>query len=149
MLLIAQGIKIKDTEDFTLSLISDPRASIKEGGLFIGAEIEYSGSIYTRVGISNFAVLKDGYTELIGGIGINLSSGYFENVRYYTGIRLGVIKRRSANAAAGIEAGIDFKLGDKGFIGLRAIYDYKSDSKFYDYSKEMQGNGFIRIGTKF
>jgi hypothetical protein len=62
---------------------------------------------------------------------------------------LGVIKRRSANAAAGIEAGIDFKLGDKGFIGLRAIYDYKSDSKFYDYSKEMQGNGFIRIGTKF
>jgi hypothetical protein len=54
MLLIAQGIKIKDTEDFTLFNF-DPRASIKEGGLFIGAEIEYSGSIYTRVGISNFA----------------------------------------------------------------------------------------------
>jgi hypothetical protein len=52
---INSSIKIKDTEDFTLSLISD-RASIKEGGLFIGAEIEYSGSIYTRVGISNFAV---------------------------------------------------------------------------------------------
>jgi hypothetical protein len=86
-----------------LSLISD-RASIKEGGLFIGAEIEYSGSIYTRVGISNFAVLKDGYTELIGGIGINLSSGYFENVRYYTGLDW-VIKRRSANAAAGIRSG--------------------------------------------
>jgi hypothetical protein len=30
--------------------------------LFIGAEIEYSGAVYTRVGISNFAVLKDGYT---------------------------------------------------------------------------------------
>jgi hypothetical protein len=37
------------------------------------------------------------------------------------------------------EAGIDFKLGDKGFIGLRAIYDYKSDSKFYDYSKKCKG----------
>jgi hypothetical protein len=41
--------------------------------LFIGAEIEYSGAVYTRVGISNFAVLKDGYTELIGGIGVNFS----------------------------------------------------------------------------
>jgi hypothetical protein len=60
--------------------------------LFIGAEIEYSGAVYTRVGISNFAVLKDGYTELIGGIGVNFSSGYFDTVRYYTGIRLGVIK---------------------------------------------------------
>jgi hypothetical protein len=56
--------------------------------LFIGAEIEYSGAVYTRVGISNFAVLKDGYTELIGGIGVNFSSGYFDTVRYYTGIRL-------------------------------------------------------------
>jgi hypothetical protein len=35
--------------------------------LFIGAEIEYSGAVY-GVGISNFAVLKDGYTELIGGM---------------------------------------------------------------------------------
>jgi hypothetical protein len=59
--------------------------------LFIGAEIEYSGAVYTRVGISNFAVLKDGYTELIGGMG-ELLSGYFDTVRYYTGIRLGVIK---------------------------------------------------------
>jgi hypothetical protein len=69
-----------------LSLITDP-SSFKEGGLFIGAEIEYSGAVYTRVGISNFAVLK-GYTELIGGIGVNFSSGYFDTVRYYTGIRL-------------------------------------------------------------
>jgi hypothetical protein len=37
--------------------------------LFIGAEIEYSGAVYTRVGISNFAVLKDGYTELIEELG--------------------------------------------------------------------------------
>jgi hypothetical protein len=77
--------------------------------LFIGAEIEYSGAVYTRVGISNFAVLKDGYTELIGGIGVNFSSG-FHTVRYYTGIRLGV--RQAGNATAGLEAGIDFKITD-------------------------------------
>ena len=149
VLLIAQGLKLKDTEDFTISIITDPRASFKEGGLFIGGEIEYSGAIYTRVGVSNFAVLKDGYTEIIGGIGVNFSSGYFDTVRYYTGIRLGVIKRQSANATAGLEAGIDFKLGDKSFIGLRATYDYRSDQEFYDYPNHMIGSGFIRIGTKF
>lgn len=149
VLLMAQGLKLKDTEDFTISVITDPRASIKDGGLFIGGEIEYSGTIYTRVGVSNFAVLKDGYTELIGGIGINLTSGYFDNIRYYTGVRLGVIKRKAANATAGLEAGIDFKIGEKAFIGLRATYDYRSDFEFYDYPNEMRGSGFIRIGTNF
>jgi hypothetical protein len=60
-MMMMAGFHLKDSEDFTLSLITDPRASFK-GGLFIGAEIEYSGAVYTRVGISNFAVLKDGYT---------------------------------------------------------------------------------------
>lgn len=147
--MLAQGLKLKDTEDFTVSVITDPRASFKEGGLFIGGEIEYSGTIYTRVGVSNFAVLKDGYTEIIGGIGVNFSSGYFEKVRYYTGIRLGIIKRQSANATAGIEAGMDFMINDNLFIGMRATYDYRSDFKFYDYPNEMRGSGFIRIGTKF
>lgn len=145
----SQGIRIKDSENFTLSSIIDPGASIKEGGLFIGAEIEYSGAIYTRVGVANFQVLKDGYTELIGGIGLNLTSGYFEKVRYYSGIRLGVIKRKAANATAGIEAGIDFKLGEKAFIGFRTSFDYRSDFEFYDYPNQMQGSGYIRIGTNF
>ena len=149
LLITAQGLQLKDNEDFTISFITDPRASFKEGGFFIGAEIEYSGTIYTRVGVSNFAVLQDGYTELIGGIGVNFSSGYFDNVRYYTGVRLGVIKRKAGNATAGLEAGIDFKLGDKAFIGLRATYDYRSDQEFYDYPNHMIGSGFIRLGTNF
>ena len=145
----AQGLKLKDTEDFTISIIIDPRASFKEKELFIGGEIEYSGAIYTRVGISNFAVLEDGYTEIIGGIGLNFSSGYFEKFRYYTGIRLGIIKRQSVNPTAGFEAGMDFMISDNLFIGIRATYDYRSDFKFYDYPNEMRGSGFIRVGTKF
>ena len=145
----AQGFQFKETENFTLSTIIDPRASIKEGGLFIGAEIEYSGKIYTRAGIANFSVLKDGYTEIIGGIGLKFSSGYFENIRYYTGVRLGVIKRKAANATAGLEAGIDFKIGEKAFIGLRTSYDYRSDQAFYDYPNHMIGSGYVRIGTNF
>lgn len=145
----AQGFQFKDTENFTVSTIIDPRASITEKGLFIGAEIEYSGTVYTRVGVANFQVLKDGYTELIGAIGLNFTSGYFERIRYYTGIRLGVIKRKRANATAGLEAGIDFKIGEKAFIGLRTSYDYRSDFQFYDYPNQMRGSGFIRIGTNF
>jgi hypothetical protein len=148
-LLNAQGFQFKKSEDFTLSTIIDPGASIKEGGLFIGGEIEYSGTVYTRLGVANFQVLKDGYTELIGGIGLNFTSGYFEKIRYYTGIRLGVIKRKAANATAGLEAGIDFKIGEKVFIGLRTSYDYRSDFQFYDYPNQMRGSGFIRIGTNF
>ncbi|OYX86777.1 MAG: hypothetical protein B7Y83_00115 [Flavobacteriales bacterium 32-34-25] len=148
-LLNAQGFQFKETENFTISTIIDPGASIKEGGLFIGAEIEYSGTVYTRVGVANFQVLKDGYTELIGGIGLNFTSGYFDKVRYYTGIRLGVIKRKAANATAGLEAGIDFKIGNKAFIGLRTSYDYRSDQAFYDYPNHMIGSGYLRFGTNF
>jgi hypothetical protein len=41
---------------------------------------------------------------------VNFSSGYFDTVRYYTGIRLGVIKDKQETA--GLEAGIDFKITD-------------------------------------
>jgi hypothetical protein len=37
-----------------------------------------------------------------------------------------------------LEAGIDFKITDNLFIGMRATYDYRSDFKFYDYPNEMQ-----------
>ena len=145
----AQNLRFNETEYFTASIILDPYASVKSNGLFIGAEIEYVGLIYTRAGIANFAVLEDGYTEVIGAIGLNLTSGYFEKVRYYAGGRLGVIKRQSANATAGLEAGIDLSLGESFFIGLRATYDYRSDFAFYDYPNEMRYNGLVRVGVKF
>jgi hypothetical protein len=39
-----------------------------------------------------------------------LLSGYFDTVRYYTGIRLGVIKDKQEMPP--LEAGIDFKITD-------------------------------------
>jgi hypothetical protein len=145
----AQDLRFNDKEYFTASMILDPNASIKESGLFIGGEIEYVGLIYTRIGIANFAVLEDGYTEAIGAIGLNLTSGYFDKVRYYAGGRLGVIKRQATNATAGVECGFDFLLGETAFVGLRAVYDYRSDQDFYDYPNEMRYSGFIRLGFKF
>jgi hypothetical protein len=145
----AQALKFNDVEYFTASIIVDPSASIKENGLFIGSEIEYVGLIYTRVGISSFAVLEDGYIEAIGGIGLNLTSGYFNTTRYYFGGRLGVINRQSTNPTAGVEAGFDINLGESFFLGLRATYDYRSDQEFYDYPNHMQYSGFIRLGYKW
>ena len=142
-------LRFNDVEYFTVSMINDPRASIKEGGIYIGGEIEYVGTIYTRVGVDNFAVLQDGYTAVIGGIGLNLTSGYFEKVRYYAGIRLGTIKRATTNATAGLEAGIDFSIGKNAFVGLRTSYDYRSDQGFYDYPNSMKNSGYVRFGIKF
>ena len=102
-----------------------------------------------EAGIATFATLEDGYTEAIGGIGINLTSGYFDKVRYYAVGRLGVIVRQSANATAGVECGFDMLLSDTVFIGLRATYDYRSDFAFYDYPNEMRFTGLVRVGVKF
>lgn len=146
---LSAQVRFNETEYFTVSVISDPYASAKEKGLLIGGEIEYVGLIYTRVGITHFEALKDGYTDFIGGIGVNLTSGYFGEVRYYGGVRLGVIKRESANATAGGELGIDFKLGNTLFMGVRGTLDYRSDQEFYDYPNNIMPSGFLRIGFKF
>ena len=142
-------IRFNDVEYFTISMINDPRASVKEGGFYIGGELEYVGKIYTRVGVDNFSVLQDGYTAVVGGIGLNLTSGYFEKIRYYAGVRLGAIKRAETNATAGLEAGIDFSVGENAFIGIRTSYDYRSDQEFYDYPNHMITSGYLRFGIKF
>ena len=64
---------------------------LKKNGLYIGGEVEYVGSVYTRFSISNVSSLNEGYTDILGGVGASFTSGWFENTRYYTGIRLGMI----------------------------------------------------------
>ncbi len=142
-------LRFNDVEYFTFSVISDPVASVKESGLYIGGEIEYVGTIYTREGVSNFSVLQDGYTSLIGGIGLNLTSGYFNKIRYYAGVRLGVVTRAASNGTAGIEAGIDFSIDENAFLGLRTTYNYHSDKDFYTYTNYMTNSNFIRFGIRF
>ena len=59
-------LRFNYVEYFTISMINDTRASVKEGGFYIGGELEYVGKIYTRIGVDNFAVLEDGYTAVVG-----------------------------------------------------------------------------------
>lgn len=142
-------IQDSDQEYFIVSSTVDPNASRKEHGLNIGAEIEYSGRLYVRASVNRFEALKDGYTDFIGAIGVNFTSGHFGDWRYYSGIRLGAIKRKRANATAGAEIGIDYMISDNFFAGLRGTLDYRSDFEFYDYPNQIRPSGFIRIGLRF
>lgn len=135
-------------EYFTISLITNPYASYKEKGMYIGAEVEYVGNLYVRAGVDNFSVLEDGYTSFIGGIGINQMYGFDDQIRTYAGARLGVIKRASGNGTAGVEVGIDYNFNGW-LIGTRVSYDYKSDQEFYYYPDYLKFSGFLRIGKQF
>lgn len=149
-LLLLLPLIASSQEYFTASVIVDPRASLSQNGLFIGAEIEYTGKIYTRLGVANFAVLEDGYTEMMGGIGMNVKGIFLgKDFRNYAGIRLGVVNRKSGNGTAGVEIGTETDISDNVFIGIRGIYDHRSDSAFYNYPNEMKFTGLVRIGYKF
>lgn len=147
-----QNIKFNNKEYFTLSTSIDPSSSIKEKGLDILAEIEYVGLIYTKFGFESFSVLKGGYTDIHGALGINLTSGYFEKIRYYGGFRSSMIFRNRSYAwNPGLELGFDYQLSDNFFIGLRSTLDRRNDQKIQDYSlkPENQISGFIRLGYRW
>ena len=136
-------------EHFRLSIITDPYASYKEGGLYIGGSLEYTGLVSIGANVKTFSALEDDYIALFGNIDLNFTSGYNHNIRYYLGGRLGAINRQSTNAFAGIHSGIDINLTKTMFIGGRLSYDYRSDQEFYDYPNHMQYNGYLRLGFKF
>lgn len=142
------NFRLNKTEYFATAIVIDPGASIKEKGLNIGAEIEYVRSIYVKASVTNFAVLKDGYTDIIGSAGLSFTSGYFEKVRYYAGGRLGFIHRSATYPTAGVECGIDFMISDNTFIGFRSTYDCRGDADYYD-GDEYRYSGFVKLGMKF
>ena len=141
--------RLNKKESFNFGIVVDPNASIKEHGLNIGAEIEYVGLVYTRASITYFSALKYGYTDFIGAFGINFTSGMWEKFRYYTGGRLGLIRRLSNTyPTAGLEAGIDYNITNKISIGLRTTYDKRTDFMIYNEPQVMRQSGFIKVGFK-
>ena len=145
------GLRINKTEFFTTSVAVDPSASIKENGLDIVGEIEYAGSVYVKVGFESFSALYGGYTDVHGAIGINFTSGYFETMRYYAGVRTACIFRDGGfGINFGLESGIDYQLSDNLFIGLRATYDRRNEQKIiFGWEPETKLSGFLRIGYRW
>ncbi len=138
----SQGFRINDTKEANFYVIVDPNASIKENGLNIGIGIEHMEKVYVGASVTNFAVLKDGYTEVIGSFGVPFTSGHFSKTKYYIGLRAGYIFRKATYPTAGLEAGINQKITEKISIGVKITYIYRSDFEFYDFPNEFRPSGF-------
>lgn len=143
-------IRLNDDEYFTVSVIADPITSSEKNGICLGGELEYVGTVYVRTSITRLeASGDDSYTTFVGAFGLNLTYGYFSKFRYYTGARLGTIKRKKANAMVGAELGVDYLINDNFFVGLRGTLDHYSDNEFYQNSNKIKPNSFFRIGITF
>ena len=152
----AQLIKFGTTEYGTVSAFVDPVGSCKERGLDFGAELEYVGNWgYVKTGFQMFPALLDGYTDVVGGAGLNFNTYPFDYLRFYSGVRLGYIfrgiglERGRTYPLAGIEGGIDFNLNDKWFIGVSAIGDWREDFMYSGANPEFQTSGRVRVGRRF
>lgn len=147
----AQGLRFPDKEFFTVSISADPKASINEKGIDYVGELEYAGKIYTKIGFESFSALQGGYTDIHCGIGANLTSGYFDQIRYYAGTRIACVFRDNGHAINYcLEAGIDYNISDSFFVGLRGTLDKRNDQKvIFNWTAETIPSAFIRIGYKW
>lgn len=146
------GFRLNPTEFFTVSVFTDPTSSIKENGLDIGTEIEFVGKGgYVKLGVESFSVLEGGYTDLHAGGGISLTSGMYEDWRYYAGARVACVWRDGGYGINyGAEGGIDYDIAHNLAIGLRATYDYRAEQEIiFNWKPETKFSGFIRICYKW
>lgn len=139
-----------DYEYFTISTSIDPTSSIKEKGLDILGEVEYVGKVYAKLGVESFSVLTGGYTDFHGAVGLNFTSGYFNKVRYYVGLREAIVWRSTGHMVNfGGEAGIDYNINDHMFVGLRSTLDKRYDQEIFGWNPELKFSGFVRLGYKW
>ena len=144
-------VRFGEKEYFNASFMIDPVATWKEKSPNITTElelVEYWG--YVKIGIQVLPDLEGGYFDYAGGFGINLTSGYFEEVRYYGGVRLGTIFRGDERyPLTGIEGGIDFSLNEKTSLRFRATGDHREDMLFSGADPKMIYSGSVGIIRKF
>ena len=136
-------------ENATLAVFLDPTATYKESSPNIGIEFGYQGTIYAKVQLETLPGLTGGYTSLGGAIGGNLAIG--ERVYIYSGVRLvpWVWRNGASNPLIGFEGGVDYNLGERFYVGIRATYDYREDMKLLNYPVIWRGSGFLKVGYKF
>lgn len=145
------NLKLNKQRYFTISTSIDPMSSLKENGLDIVGEIEYVGIMYVKAGFESFSVLAGGYRDIHGAIGINFTAGYSEKIRFYTGCRIAKVNRGHENAYRinyGLEAGVDYNISSKLFIGLRSTIDLRRDQEIFRWMPERKFSGFLRIGYR-
>ncbi|OOG78325.1 hypothetical protein [Flavobacterium sp. A45] len=146
----AQGLRFGDSEYFTLSAFGSPPTSLNEKNLNFGVDIELvSYAKYVRFGVNRFENLEGAYTDFIGSAGLNLTSGYFDKLRYYGGLRLGLIYRTNVYPTGGLECGVDVDLSKDLYIGIKAGYGYRSDLMAISLPTKWEESTSVRVGYAF
>lgn len=143
-------IRFISSEYFVTSIAIDPKASIEEKGVNLVGEFELiSYWKYVKVNVQTFGALEGGYTDIAGGFGVNLTGGYFEGMRVYSGIRLGHIWRGDEDfPLAGLEGGFDYLLNETVFFGARGTLDYRKDFEFSGAEPGVKYSTYVRVGVK-
>jgi len=156
----AQNLRFANKEEFRVSMAFDPGASIKEKGINQITDIEYLHKIiYLKFGVQTFGALTGGYVDYQGGIGLNLTNGYFDKNRYYIGFKLGHIYRGKSEQFGdgdgynvhGLEAGWDKFISKDNdvYIGVKLTRDYREDFLYSGADPKNVTSFFIKIGYKF
>jgi hypothetical protein len=150
-MIVNAQIKFVDEEYFTASMVIDPNASIKEKGANLVGEVELvSNWKYVKFNTQSFTALEGGYIDIAGGFGVNITSGYFNKWRAYSGIRLGFINRgKYTYPLAGTEVGLDIKINKTLFIRLRTTYDQREDFQYSSAKPSQVLSNYVGIGTRF
>jgi hypothetical protein len=142
----AQWIHKIDEEYTTLTFAIDPGASNKEGGLNLGGEfalISYFG--YVKCGVQVFPVLKGGYIDVTGGVGLNQKSSLFGvETRLFQGIRAGVIRRENYTYPLfGLDGGFDVHITRNLLLGMKGTYDKRADAAYWGANCYWRASTFI------
>lgn len=145
-----------DREYFYASVAVDPSASLKEKGADIYGELGLISHFgYVSAGIESFSALKGSYLALNGTFGLNVTTGYFDDWRIYSGLRLGVIKRGMGEGQtqtyplAGVEGGVDYMVSENIYVGVRATYDHREDMLYSGAEPEARWSGWAKAGIRF
>lgn len=138
----------------SISISYDPVGSNKEKGFNFIIEIRHTNKwFYVKGIVQSFSALVGGYQDFQGGIGLNLTTGQFDQVRYYAGIKGGLIIRGLNGSAygglvkvypvSGLEIGFDLKIIKGLHLGLKATRDTREDAKYTGGLPQAINNGNI------
>ena len=150
------SLSLNAQDRFTLSAYTEPFADKNttnqklDFGFNAGARIEYQMQwVYFQAEVYVFPELngKD-YFDFDGGIGFNYRNRW-DNLRIYSGAKLGVINRKGwGHAKYGFEAGIEYYFNNGFYLGAQLGRTWREDGKVTSSNDEgywTYDNG-IRIG---
>lgn len=137
---------------FTFYSYVDPNATLQDG-FNIGFGTEYQmENIYVKTQIFAFPNLRgkkyiEWSTVPFTSYNLHLLN---DNLRMYSGFKLGLIKREATHPFIGFESGIDYYFNNF-YIGLMSSYDLRTDAKEWGENEPnyWRFSTFLKIGVQW